>query len=109
MYPVLLPHSWRWPNRVRRSRLTSTSPQLSSMKLSSYHLLWSQQVGLDLHLLNYWMRSYLLVDHNTLWPHEVVSQELRGAVAVAVQKGNAMTMIAGRNLAIGRAAACPAA
>jgi hypothetical protein len=48
-------------------------------------------------------------DHNTLWPHEVVSQELRGAVAVAVQKGNAMTMIAGRNLAIGRAAACPAA
>jgi hypothetical protein len=45
----------------------------------------------------------------SLWPHEVVSQELRGAVAVAVQKGNAMTMIAGRNLAIGRAAACPAA
>ena len=48
-------------------------------------------------------------DNNTLWPHKIVARELRGALAIAVQKGNAMTMIAGRNLAIGRAATCYAA
>ena len=48
-------------------------------------------------------------DNNTLWPHEIVARELRGALATAIQKGNAMTMIAGRNIAIGRAATAIAA
>jgi len=48
-------------------------------------------------------------DNNTLWPHEIIGREFRGAIAVAVQKRNAMTMIAGRWLAIGRAASSIAA
>ena len=31
-------------------------------------------------------------DNNTLWPHKIVARELRGALAIAVQKGNAMTI-----------------
>jgi hypothetical protein len=47
-------------------------------------------------------------DNRTLWPHQIVARELRGAIAIAVQKRNAMTMIAGRCQAIGRAASCAA-
>ena len=45
----------------------------------------------------------------SVWPHEIVARELRGAIAVAVQTRNAMTMIAGRNVALGRAALSMAA
>ena len=48
-------------------------------------------------------------DARSLWPHEIIASEFRGAIAVALQIRNAMTMIAGRNLAIGRAAVCCAA
>ena len=48
-------------------------------------------------------------DNNTLWPHEIIARDFRGAIAIAVQKRNAMTMIAGRCLAIGRAATSAAA
>src|ERR1700709_2413413 len=43
-------------------------------------------------------------DARSLWPHEIIADEFRGAIAVALQTRNAMTMIAGRNLALGRAA-----
>ena len=43
-------------------------------------------------------------DARSLWPHEIIASEFRGAIAVALQTRNAMTMIAGRNLALGRAA-----
>ena len=39
----------------------------------------------------------------------LLGREFRGAIAVAVEKRNAMTMIAGRWLAIGRAASSIAA
>ena len=45
-------------------------------------------------------------DSCTLWPHEIIARDFRGAISIAVQKRNAMTMIAGRALAIGRAATC---
>ena len=48
-------------------------------------------------------------DNGTLWLHEIIEREFRGAIAVAVQKRNATTMIAGRVLAIGRAATATAA
>ena len=48
-------------------------------------------------------------DNHTLWPHDIIAREFRGAIAIAVQKRNAMTMIAGRCLAIGRAETCVAA
>ena len=50
-------------------------------------------------------------DYNsaTLSPHDVIAREFRGSIAVAIQRRNAMTMIAGRCLAIGRAATCAAA
>ena len=47
-------------------------------------------------------------DNNTLWPHEIIERDFRGAIAVTVQKRNAMTMIAGC-LSLGRAAATIAA
>ena len=40
-------------------------------------------------------------DNRTLWAWEEVSKECFCLVAIAIQKGNAMTMIAGRNKAIG--------
>ena len=40
-------------------------------------------------------------DNNTLWAWEEVRNECFWSVAIAIQKGNAMTMIAGRNKAIG--------
>jgi hypothetical protein len=42
-------------------------------------------------------------DHMTLWSHQEVVKELRGAIAIAVQRGNAIAMIAGYNRAVGRA------
>ena len=48
-------------------------------------------------------------DSRSLWPYEIVAREFRGAIAVAVQTRNAMTMIAGRNVALGRAALASAA
>ena len=48
-------------------------------------------------------------DNGTLWPHDIIARDFRGAIAIAVQRRNAMTMIAGRCLAIGRAATCAAA
>ena len=36
-------------------------------------------------------------DNRTLWPWEEVRKECFCLVAIAIQKGNAMTMIAGRN------------
>ena len=48
-------------------------------------------------------------DNGTLWPHDIIARDFRGAIAIAVQMRNAMTMIAGRCLAIGRAATCAAA
>ena len=48
-------------------------------------------------------------DARSLWPHEIIARELRGAIAVAVQTRNAVTMIAGRNVALGRAAMSVAA
>ena len=48
-------------------------------------------------------------DNNTLWPHEIIARDFRGAIAVAVQRRNAMTMITGRWLAVGRAATSVAA
>ena len=48
-------------------------------------------------------------DNGTLWPHNIIARDFRGAIAIAVQRRNAMTMIAGRCLAIGRAATCAAA
>ncbi|HVX01244.1 MAG TPA: hypothetical protein VHA52_12540, partial [Candidatus Babeliaceae bacterium] len=41
-------------------------------------------------------------DSGSLWPHEIIARDFRSS-AVAVQRRNAMTMIAGRCLAIGRA------
>ena len=41
-------------------------------------------------------------DNNTLSEWEEVRKECFWSVAIATQKGNAMTMIAGRNKAIGR-------
>jgi hypothetical protein len=43
-------------------------------------------------------------DNRTLWPWEEVIRECFCSVAIAIQKGNAMTMIAGRNKAIGMGA-----
>jgi hypothetical protein len=48
-------------------------------------------------------------NNRTLWSHERIARELRGAIAIAVQRRNAMTMVAGRCLAIGRAATSVAA
>ena len=48
-------------------------------------------------------------DSGTLWPHEIIARDFRSSIAIAVQKRNAMTMIAGRCLAIGRAATSAAA
>jgi hypothetical protein len=49
-------------------------------------------------------------DHaRSLWPHSIIARELRGAIAVAVQTRNAMTMIAVRNEALGHAAMSVAA
>ena len=48
-------------------------------------------------------------DSGSLWPHDIIARELRGAIAISVQWRNAMTMIAGRCRAIGRAATCAAA
>ena len=48
-------------------------------------------------------------DSSTLSPHDIIAREFRGSIAVAIQRRNAMTMIAGRCLAIGRAATCAAA
>jgi hypothetical protein len=48
-------------------------------------------------------------DNNTLVHHKIVSRELKAAIGIAVQKGNAMTMIVGRNRALGRAATSVAA
>jgi hypothetical protein len=48
-------------------------------------------------------------NNRTLWPHEIIARDLRGAIAITVQKRNSMTMIAGRCLAIGRAATSAAA
>jgi hypothetical protein len=48
-------------------------------------------------------------DSGSLWPHEMVARELRGCIAIAIQRRNGMTMIAGRVLAIGRAATSIAA
>ena len=47
-------------------------------------------------------------DARSLWPHEIIASEFRGAIAVALQTRNAMTMIAA-NLAIGRTAVSCAA
>ena len=35
-------------------------------------------------------------DNGTLWPHDIIARDFRGAIAIAVQRRNAMTMIAGR-------------
>jgi len=48
-------------------------------------------------------------DSSTLSPHDIIAREFRGSIAAAIQRRNAMTMIAGRCLAIGRAATCAAA
>ena len=48
-------------------------------------------------------------DSATSSPHDIIARELRGSIAIAIQRRNAMTMIAGRCLAIGRAATCAAA
>ena len=48
-------------------------------------------------------------DNNTLVHHKIVSQQLKAAIGIAVQKGNAIAMIVGRNRALGRAATCAAA
>jgi hypothetical protein len=48
-------------------------------------------------------------DNNTLVEWKQVARECFWLVGIANQKGNAMTMIAGRNKAIGRATGCPAA
>ncbi|MGI0063112.1 MAG: hypothetical protein ACREBA_11740, partial [Nitrosotalea sp.] len=48
-------------------------------------------------------------DSGSLWPHEIIARDFRSSIAVAVQRRNAMTMIAGRCLAIGRAATAVAA
>ena len=48
-------------------------------------------------------------DSATLSPHDVIAREFRGSIDVAIQRRNAMTMIAGRCLAIRRAATCAAA
>ena len=34
-------------------------------------------------------------DNGTLWPHDIIARDFRGAIAIAVQRRNAMTMIAG--------------
>ena len=34
-------------------------------------------------------------DQMILWPHLQLVEELRGAIAIAIQRGNAMTMLAG--------------
>ena len=44
-------------------------------------------------------------DNSTLWEWEEVRKEVFCLIAIAIQKGNAMTMIAGRNEAIGGQAA----
>ena len=43
-------------------------------------------------------------DSYSLWPYAEIVRDFRGAIAISVQKRNAMTMVAGRCLAIGRAA-----
>jgi hypothetical protein len=48
-------------------------------------------------------------DSGSLWPHEIIARDFRSSIAIAVQRRNAMTMIAGRCLAIGRAATAAAA
>jgi hypothetical protein len=48
-------------------------------------------------------------EYNTLWEHSTVSREAFSMIAIAVQKGNAMTIVAGRNRAIGNPASSPAA
>ena len=45
----------------------------------------------------------------TLWPHEQVMAELRGSIAIAVQRGNAMCMLSGYSRAVGRCSAADAA
>ena len=53
-------------------------------------------------------RGKTLLSHSVLIMG-IIARDFRGAIAIAVQKRNAMTMIAGRCLAIGRAATCAAA
>jgi hypothetical protein len=45
----------------------------------------------------------------TLWPHDQLMAELRGSIAVAVQRGNAMCMLSGYSRAVGRCGAAGAA
>ena len=45
----------------------------------------------------------------TLWPHEQLMAELRGSIAVAIQRGNAMCMLSGYSRAVGRCGAAGAA
>ena len=39
-------------------------------------------------------------DTLSVWPHWQIVKEMKQAVAVAIQKGNAMTMLAGYNAAV---------
>src|ERR1700728_1656479 len=39
-------------------------------------------------------------DHMMMWPYQQVVEEMRGAVAIAIQRGNAMVMLAAYNRAI---------
>jgi hypothetical protein len=48
-------------------------------------------------------------DEMTLWPHDQLMAELRGSIAVAVQRGNAMCMLSGYSRAVGRCGAAGAA
>ena len=43
-------------------------------------------------------------DHMMMWPYQQVVEKMRGAVAIAVQRGNAMVMLAAYNRAISRPA-----
>jgi hypothetical protein len=43
-------------------------------------------------------------DHMMMWPYQQVVEEMRGAVAIAIQRGNAMVMLAAYNRAISRPA-----
>ena len=48
-------------------------------------------------------------DHLTLQTHASIARGLRAAIAISVQRGNALTMQAGRSRALGRGSALAAA
>ena len=78
--------------------------------LHSSHLLWKQQVVWATSAQDIYERIVLASrDSGSLWTQGIIARDFRSSIAVAVQRRNAMTMIAGRCLAFGRAATGAAA